>query len=644
MPLYDDAVARPAPFDGAAVPVSKKNKARRSKRAEARRSGQGRGRALSPRGRAPPRGAAGRAGVRGGDGLPSPRPCPRAGGVAAAAPLSPGAAGSAGAAAPRRRRPRGPPARRGAFDGIEEVDLEAEYLLEMERLASSNMSEEKLRRAAGTRDLASVGEISLVLKSSSEFFANLGELLPNLRALTLDGSELKSLRDLGTGLRGLTFLSIADCGLCDLDGLAAFPALRELRLPQNAVTDLDRFFHHEALQVLDCSRNGCDTLMALEAVLGSKRKQKRDQRPLSAALLDDGSDPNSSRLTLDHAPFSGSALSLADPGDGAAAARPSSTRSTRPRPRRSAAGARGGAAPTMLTEWQAEARVSAAEVAPAAAASPTKESPPKHRRAPLPDVGRLHRPRTAPSLGADAPARAPLEKAERPATPRDRSPLLAPHAQRPPDQGARQRARGRARRAAASRGGAAVRVKPGRPAPADLSGSLAALDQWSEHAEAHDDGAVRFTRGPVARSPQRADRPAPAPAAAAFDTATPPPRAPGPVAAAGPRRRGLAARASSSSFAAPPPTEAPEEDPAPREDRLLGAATRLDDDTVVGMLKQPPKAVRHLRTRDGFRKFFSGMPRGRMEALLTAAFADQPVEEATARLHKRLQLLDDLLV
>ena len=54
--------------------------------------------------------------------------------------------------------------------------------------------------------------------------------------------------------------------------------------------------------------------------------------------------------------------------------------------------------------------------------------------------------------------------------------------------------------------------------------------------------------------------------------------------------------------------------------------------------------MRHLRTRDGFRKFFSGMPRGRMEALLTAAFADQPVEEATARLHKRLSLLDDLLV
>ncbi|EGB03572.1 hypothetical protein AURANDRAFT_67916 [Aureococcus anophagefferens] len=205
----------------------------------------------------------------------------------------------------------------------------------------------------------------------------------------------------------------------------------------------------------------------------------------------------------------------------------------------------------------------------------------------------------------------------------------------------------------ASRGGGRPSAsKPGRASARlgfDLSGSLAALDQWSEHAEAHDDGAVRFTRGPVARSPQRADRPAPAPASppcpdtardaaaavAPLDLSRPPGLAPPP---------GLAARASSSSFAAPPPTEAPEEDPAPREDPLLGAATRLDDDTVVGMLKQPPKGVRHLRTRDGFRKFFSGMPRGRMEALLTAAFADQPAEEATARLHKRLQLLDDLLV
>ena len=64
---------------------------------------------------------------------------------------------------------------------------------------------------------------------------------------------------------------------------------------------------------------------------------------------------------------------------------------------------------------------------------------------------------------------------------------------------------------------------------------------------------------------------------------------------------------------------------------------------VVALLAQPPKHVRHLRTRDGFRRFFTGVPRARMAALLTQAFAGQPPEEAAARREKRLALLADVL-
>ena len=216
-------------------------------------------------------------------------------------------------------------------------------------------------------------------------------------------------------MTSLTVLSLADCGLVDLDGLAAFPSLRELRLANNSVADLDPLFHHECLQVLDCRANACATLMALEvlgtcallyrlelagnpvaacfeastyrrlvchhipslkvldgkhlpieerveldddellaaaealdageawaaphaqaspavdsppaakllssrdepapwqAVLGSKRRSKQHGRrkapaPLPAVLLEQ--DPNSSRLTLDHEAFSGSALAI----------------------------------------------------------------------------------------------------------------------------------------------------------------------------------------------------------------------------------------------------------------------------------------------------------------------------------------------
>ena len=77
----------------------------------------------------------------------------------------------------------------------------------------------------------------------------------------------------------------------------------------------------------------------------------------------------------------------------------------------------------------------------------------------------------------------------------------------------------------------------------------------------------------------------------------------------------------------------------PRE----GAANRLADADVVALLAQPPKHVRHLRTRDGFRRFFTGVSRARMAALLTQAFAGQPPDEAAARREKRLALLADVL-
>ena len=138
------------------------------------------------------------------------------------------------------------------------------------------------------------------------------------------------------------------------------------------------------------------------------------------------------------------------------------------------------------------------------------------------------------------------------------------------------------------------------------------------------------------------------------ETAASPARAvdasPAPVAspALGPRRRRDdtdAAPASSPAAPAGAPTAAVAAAAAaaapadPRE----GAANRLADADVVALLAQPPKHVRHLRTRDGFRRFFTGVPRARMAALLTAAFAGQPPDEAAARREKRLALLADVL-
>ena len=123
---------------------------------------------------------------------------------------------------------------------------------------------------------------------------------------------------------------------------------------------------------------------------------------------------------------------------------------------------------------------------------------------------------------------------------------------------------------------------------------------------------------------------------------------PRPSPALGPRRRRDDAVASPASTPAAPagaPTAAAAAAAAtaapadPRE----GAANRLADADVVALLAQPPKHVRHLRTRDGFRRFFTGVPRARMAALLTQAFAGQPPDEAAARREKRLALLADVL-
>lgn len=129
----------------------------------------------------------------------------------------------------------------------------------------------------------------------------------------------------------------------------------------------------------------------------------------------------------------------------------------------------------------------------------------------------------------------------------------------------------------------------------DLQGSLAALSQWSDAAADQDEGIKRFDPKDV-----RCDDPYP-----------------------------------------------------PRCDTLrhieetglrVGAALSLDDDALLAMLRQPPKLVRHLRTRDGFRRFFTGISESRMRRLLTAAFKNEPEEEARRRLEKRLALLSDVMI
>ncbi|KFO26388.1 Leucine-rich repeat-containing protein 56 [Fukomys damarensis] len=87
-----------------------------------------------------------------------------------------------------------------------------------------------------------------------------GVHLPNLSQLKLTGSRLGSLRDLGTSLGRLQVLWLARCGLDDLDGISSFPALKELYVSYNNISDLSPLCLLDQLEVLDLEGNSLEDL------------------------------------------------------------------------------------------------------------------------------------------------------------------------------------------------------------------------------------------------------------------------------------------------------------------------------------------------------------------------------------------------
>jgi hypothetical protein len=92
----------------------------------------------------------------------------------------------------------------------------------------------------GESDLALVTALTYQIDTGARSLTDLLAHLPALRALTLDaGSSVTSLRELGSGARQLEALSLVDCGLLELDGVAALRRLRELRVARNHLFDLE---------------------------------------------------------------------------------------------------------------------------------------------------------------------------------------------------------------------------------------------------------------------------------------------------------------------------------------------------------------------------------------------------------------------
>ena len=86
----------------------------------------------------------------------------------------------------------------------------------------------------------------------------LGQIVPKLQVLKLNGSNIHTLRDIGTSLKHLKALSVSRCGLRELSGLICFPKLQELYCSFNSIKDLKSVSDAFLLQVLDLEGNEID--------------------------------------------------------------------------------------------------------------------------------------------------------------------------------------------------------------------------------------------------------------------------------------------------------------------------------------------------------------------------------------------------
>ena len=122
-------------------------------------------------------------------------------------------------------------------------------------LLSASITDEQLSVLAGTREFESVKFLQCAVDSEFVPLSCLGERLPALEQLKLNGSSLPSLRYLGTSMTQLRVLWLCRCGLQELDNLGALPQLQELYLAFNDISQLSPLTEADELQVLDLEAN-----------------------------------------------------------------------------------------------------------------------------------------------------------------------------------------------------------------------------------------------------------------------------------------------------------------------------------------------------------------------------------------------------
>ncbi|XP_063379987.1 uncharacterized protein LOC134666685 isoform X2 [Cydia fagiglandana] len=117
---------------------------------------------------------------------------------------------------------------------------------------------ELLKQSSGAQtdeEVLRIREAKLRVIAEQVGLRRLPVLAPRLRELTLDGSAVATLRDLGIGLARLKILSINRCGLTSLDGVWGLGALRELHAAGNRLRDFQLLAGLQKLHTLNLANN-----------------------------------------------------------------------------------------------------------------------------------------------------------------------------------------------------------------------------------------------------------------------------------------------------------------------------------------------------------------------------------------------------
>lgn len=82
---------------------------------------------------------------------------------------------------------------------------------------------------------------------------------------------------------------------------------------------------------------------------------------------------------------------------------------------------------------------------------------------------------------------------------------------------------------------------------------------------------------------------------------------------------------------------------SPTTPNFIGQANYMEDDELISMLRKKPKEVQQMRTRNSFKKFFSGMPKQKLENLLKTAYSELGDEAfCNAKVNKRIAMMQIL--